>query len=165
MAQIKQDNLNVDKTEITLFRSTRKQIIKYLNFRISCQKINISNKVKYLGMQIEQHLDWNVHINNIVPKLNRAIGILSKIRRHVRKFLLKTIYYSIFNPHLVYVCYLFNSHLISKLQCNIFFQPLGRVRGVLFSTKMCPIWVVSNVPETGGNSTEMGHVKFFTSVT
>ena len=114
---------------------------------------------------MEQHLDWTVYIKNIVPKLNRAIGILSKIRHHVRKFLLKTIYYSIFNSHLVYACYLFNSHLISKLQCNIFFQPLGRVRGVLFSTKMCPIWVVSNVPETGGDSTEMGHVKFFTSVT
>ena len=29
-------------------------------------------------MQIEQHLDWNVHIKNVIPKLNRAIGILSK---------------------------------------------------------------------------------------
>ena len=147
--------MNVDKTKLTLFRSKRKQIIKYLNFRISGQKINTPNKVKYLGMQMEQHLDWNVHIKNIVPKLNRPIGILSKIRHHVRKFLLKTIYYSIFNSHLIYACYLFNTHLISKLQCNIFFQPLGRGRGVLFSTEMCPRWVVRNVPETGGDSTKM----------
>ena len=95
-------SLNADKTEIIIFRFKRKQIVKYLNFRISGQKINISNKVKYLGIQMEQHLDWNVHIKNMIPKLNRAIGILSKIRHYVPKFLLKTIYYSLFNSHLIY---------------------------------------------------------------
>ena len=46
-------SLNADKTEIIIFRSKRKQITKYLNFRISGQKVNISNKVKYLGIQME----------------------------------------------------------------------------------------------------------------
>ena len=41
------------------------------------QRINVSNKVKYLGIQSEQHLDWNVHIENAIPKLNRVTGILS----------------------------------------------------------------------------------------
>ena len=31
-------SLNADKTEIIIFRSKRKQITKYLNFRISGQK-------------------------------------------------------------------------------------------------------------------------------
>ena len=43
-------SLNADKTEIIIFRSKRKQITKYLNFRTSGQKNNISNKVKYLGL-------------------------------------------------------------------------------------------------------------------
>ena len=46
-------SLNADKTEIIIFRSKRKQITKYLNFQISGQKINISNKVKYLGIQTD----------------------------------------------------------------------------------------------------------------
>ena len=53
-------SLNADKTEIIIFRSKRKQITKYLNFQISAEKINVCNKVKYLGIQMEQHLDWNV---------------------------------------------------------------------------------------------------------
>ena len=61
-------------------------------------------RVKYLGIQIDQHLNWNEHIKNIIPKLTRAIGILSKIRHYVPKFLLKTIYYSIFNSYLIYAC-------------------------------------------------------------
>ena len=42
---------------------------------------------------MEQHLDWNVHTKNIIPKLNRVL-----------KFLLKAIYYSLFNSYLIYVC-------------------------------------------------------------
>ena len=52
---------------------------KHLNFRISGQKINTSSKVRYLGVILEEHLDWNLHINFLKCKLNRAIGILSKI--------------------------------------------------------------------------------------
>ena len=50
-------SLNADKTEIILVRSMGKQINKYLNFWISCQKSNISNKPKYVGLQIEQNLE------------------------------------------------------------------------------------------------------------
>ena len=90
-------SLNVGKTELVIFSPKRKQITKHLNFRISGQKIEISTRVKYLGIQIDQHLNWNEHIKNIIPKLSRAIGVLSKIRHYVPKSLLKTIYYSIFN--------------------------------------------------------------------
>ena len=53
---------------------------------------------------MERHLDWNVHTKNVIPKLNRAISILSKIRHYVAKVLLKTIYYSLFNSHFIYAC-------------------------------------------------------------
>ena len=96
-------SLNADKTELVIFSPKRKQITKHLNFRISGQKIEISNRLKYLRIQIDQHLNWNEQIKNIIPKLTRAIVILSKIRHYVPKFSLKTIYYSIFNSHLNYV--------------------------------------------------------------
>ena len=43
-------NLNAGKTELVIFSPKRKQITKYLEFRISGQKIEISNRVKYLGI-------------------------------------------------------------------------------------------------------------------
>ena len=104
-------SLNADKTEIIIFRSKQKQITKYFNFRISGQKINVSNKVKYLGIEIEQHLDWNARVKNVIPTLNRAIGILSKIQHYVPKFLLKTIYYSLFNSHLIHVCLVWSQNI------------------------------------------------------
>ena len=62
------------------------------------------DKVKYLGIHLQKDLEWNIHINNLSAKLNRAIGILSKIRHYVPKYLLRTIYYALFNSHLIYAC-------------------------------------------------------------
>ena len=56
-----------------------KQITKHLNFRISGQKINTCRNVKYLGVTLEEHFDWNFHLNSLKLRLNKAIGLLYKI--------------------------------------------------------------------------------------
>ena len=111
-------SLNTSKTEIIIFRPKRKTIGKSLNFRISGQKINISKTVKYLGVILEEHLEWNVYINNLILKLNRAIGLLSKIRHYVPKFLLRTLYFTLFNSHLIYACQIWgqNEIVVRRLQ-------------------------------------------------
>ena len=43
-------SLNVDKTEIIIFRPKRKTITKNMNFRISGQKIKTTTNTKYLGL-------------------------------------------------------------------------------------------------------------------
>ena len=60
-------SLNADKTELVIFSPKRKQITKHLNFRISGQKIEISNKVKYLGIQLDQHLNWKNMSKTLYP--------------------------------------------------------------------------------------------------
>ena len=71
-------------------------------FRVSGQKINTATSVKYLGVYLNDSLTWETHFKNLIPKLNRAIGLLSKVMHYMPKFLLKTIYYSLFNSHLIY---------------------------------------------------------------
>ena len=59
-------SLNTIKTEIIIFRSKKKQITKHLNFKISGQKVNTCSNVKYLGITLEENLEWNltsVHSN------------------------------------------------------------------------------------------------------
>ena len=110
--------LNTSKTEIIIFGPKLKQITKHLNFIISGQEINTCSKVRYLGVILEEHLDWNLHINSLKCKLNRAIGILSKTRRYVPKFLLNTLYSTIFHSHLIYSCQIWgqNNTTLRKLE-------------------------------------------------
>ena len=98
-------SLNTYKTEILLFRSkSKKKITKHLNFTISGQYIPRKTQVKYLGLTINEHLDWDLYFSQLKKKLNRGIGLLAKIRHFTPKHLLKTLYFSLFNSNLIYGC-------------------------------------------------------------
>ena len=51
-------------------------------------------------------------------KLHRAIGFLWKIIHYVPKFLLKTLYYTIFHSHLIHACQIWGQsfNLLTKIQ-------------------------------------------------
>ena len=110
-------SLNTSKTEIIIFRPKHKIITKHLNFRISEEKINLSTTVKYLGVILQEHLEWQGYINSLLIKLSRAASLLSKIQHCVPKFLSRTIYFSIFNSHLIYTCQIWDQkeNTIKKL--------------------------------------------------
>ena len=60
-----------------------------MNFRVSGQKVNTTTSVKYLGVYLNNSLTWETHFKNLISKLNRAIGLLSKVRHYMPKFLLR----------------------------------------------------------------------------
>ena len=47
-------SLNVNKTELVIFRSPKRQIYKNLNFRLSGQKIEPKHRTKYLGVILDE---------------------------------------------------------------------------------------------------------------
>ena len=65
-------SLNTSKTEIIFFRPKQNQITKHLNFRKSRQKIDTCSKARCLGVILEEHLDWNLHINSLKHKLKQG---------------------------------------------------------------------------------------------
>ena len=93
-------SLNTSKTELVLFRPKGNAITKNLNFRISGEKVKLSRTVKYLDIILNENLLWQDHRNTLIPKLSRAVGLLSKIWYHTPKHLLRTIYFCIFNSHI-----------------------------------------------------------------
>ena len=97
-------SLNTSKTEILTFKPKGKSSTKHLNFRISGEKINTSSTINYLAVLLHENLQWQTHIDSLITKLSRAVGLLSKIRYYVPKYLLRTIYFSIFISHMVYTC-------------------------------------------------------------
>ena len=99
-------SLNVNKTEIVVFRSPTKQIYKNLNFRLSGQKIEPKHCTKYLGVIIDEHLSFNEYMNTLKQKLNRANGFLAKLRYYVTADVLRTIYYAFFDSNMKYACHI-----------------------------------------------------------
>ena len=99
-------SLNANKTEIIVFRSRTKQIYKSLSFRLSRQKIKPKRCTKYLEVIIDEHMSFNEYMNTLKQKLNRANGILAKLRYYVTADVLKTIYFAFFNSHVKYACHI-----------------------------------------------------------
>ena len=103
--------LNASKTEIILFRpKSQSNITKHVNFRISGQYIERISEVKILGLILNEFLSWSTYYTLLKKKLNRAIGLLSNVRHFTSQHLLKTIYYSLFNSHLIYGCQMWGQY-------------------------------------------------------
>ena len=62
-----------------LFKTKTKNVTKKFNFRLSGQKINLIQQVKYLGLLIDNILTWDRYLKSLINKLNCAIGLLAKI--------------------------------------------------------------------------------------
>jgi hypothetical protein len=56
----------------------------------------------FLGVTIDEHLDWKAHIHKISCKVARTIGVLSRVKHLLPQIILKTIYNSLILPYLNY---------------------------------------------------------------
>ena len=72
-------SLNVAKTNAMLVSTKQKHNIlkscnEDLNFKIRDNELEIIQKTKYLGVQIDNSLNWKEHIKTVSAKVSRAIG-------------------------------------------------------------------------------------------
>ena len=51
-----------------------------INIRVNGNEINRVHSVKSLGVHIDEHLTWSVHIDKLCKKIASAIGVLKRIR-------------------------------------------------------------------------------------
>ena len=92
----------MEKTELVIFKHQRKKLDTEIKIKLNRKRLYPSQSVRYLGIKIDQNLNWKDHINDIAVKLNRANALLFKIRNFVNITILKTIYFAIFDSHINY---------------------------------------------------------------
>jgi hypothetical protein len=94
--------LNASKTEFVIFRSPWEQLDCTPRLKLSGKIINPSKSVKYLGVHLDEHLNWKVHTSSVAIKLRRANGAISKLRHFVPTNILINVYHAIFASHTRY---------------------------------------------------------------
>ena len=77
------------KTETITFKSRRKKYEGVIKLNLNRQRLHSSNNVKYLGIKIDENLNWKHHINEVSTKLIRANAILFKVRNYVNPKILR----------------------------------------------------------------------------
>ena len=108
--------LNISKTNYIIFTSKGKSYNKNVsNIKIDGNNIQQVNKTKFLGIIIEEHLNWSMHISHLCNIIARNVGILQKLRYFIPTYVLKILYHSLVLSHLQYCTLLwansYHSHL------------------------------------------------------
>ena len=74
-----------------------------------CVRLKSKAYIKYLGVLIDKYLSWKYHIDSIVTKISKNVGLIAKLRHFAPQPILLNIYKSLTHPYL--------SYGLSKLTC------------------------------------------------
>ena len=124
--------LNVDKTEVIIFKKPYTKLNFKYKFKIDGHKVLPKSTIKYLGLEVDDHITWKPFINSLKNKLTRAVGVLSKLRHNVPLSFLKTVYHALFGSHINYGCQVWGLNSESHIQAIQKLQNRA-IRNITFS--------------------------------
>jgi hypothetical protein len=119
--------LNVNKTNFIIFHSAYLTINDPNEIQIQNATTNGNsqfcikrkNKIKYLGLMMDENLKWESHVSHVESKLASSAGALWKLKHHLSTNVKKRIYTSLFESHLLYLLPVWgssNDNLIDSIQ-------------------------------------------------
>ena len=94
--------LNVDKSNVLLFRPKNASNELNLELEINGEKLIEKHCAKYLGIIIDNKLTFSDHISQLNQKLTKGNCLLAKLRHFVPSKILKNLYYAHIQPFLEY---------------------------------------------------------------
>jgi hypothetical protein len=96
--------LNLSKTKFMIFSKKHKSKAKERKFKININNYSIKQitEMKYLGVILDNKLNWHNHIQYICTKLAKAAGIIFKLRNKMPQKVLMLLYHSLVGTYLQY---------------------------------------------------------------
>ena len=93
-------SINYSKSNYIIF--TNSKLKQNLHIEMDGNNLGQINVINYLGVHLDNKLNWKKHLENVEIKLSKASHIISKIRHYVDLSTLKMLYYSLAFPHINY---------------------------------------------------------------
>ena len=92
--------LNVSKSECLIFGPNKKSTIKSID--VEDLAIPVVNHTKFLGIWLDDKLNWKRHVENLKIKLNKNYRILCNSKNMLNSNAQKSLYYAQIHSHLQY---------------------------------------------------------------
>ena len=108
-------SLNVTKTNYMLFTTNKR--LDNVNIKIDDICIEEVRVTKFLGVLVDNKLDWKDHIYHVRLKLAKCISILYKATASLDQLSLFTLYNSLFLPYMSYCIEIWATASKSNLNC------------------------------------------------
>ncbi len=72
-------SLNIKKSKYMIF-NTKKKKGQSLNKKIDNVSIERVAEFNFLGLTLDEHLDWKCHINKLSNKISQCMAILNRLK-------------------------------------------------------------------------------------
>ena len=95
-------SLNVAKSKLLYFTNKNRNSLKDIKIQINGETLKEVADAKYLGVYMDNKLNWNVHTNHIKLRLSKGISMLAKIRHYVPESVRRSLYFTFINSHTGY---------------------------------------------------------------
>ena len=112
-------SLNIPKTKFMLFHHRQRGIDNMIpTLKINNHEIERVKEFNFLGITIDENMNWNMHIQKIANKISRNLGCLNRLKRFLPLCTRKLLYNSLILPHLQYgiLSWGFQYNRLEKLQ-------------------------------------------------
>ena len=113
--------LNVSKTNFMVFGNSKH---RNTTLQVSIKNSNIKRVyvTKFLGILIDDRLNWKEHISLICSKLSKCIAIIYKAKQLLDKESLVMLYDSLFVPYLTYCSEIWGNTYKTNINCVYLLQ-------------------------------------------
>ena len=105
-----------------MFFSSKRNSQNHFAIKIDGNDINQVEHTKFLGVFIDNKLNWKKHISYISGKVSRGLGVVLKARRVLNANSLKTLYFSFIYPFFTYCNHVWGATYESNLRPLITLQ-------------------------------------------
>ena len=133
------------------FHMPQKKIIQP-NIQINGSNIEFVDNFVFLGITINNKLNWNSHINKVTNKISKTVVILNKLRSFLPSGVLQTIYNTLILPHMTYGILAWGLHtntihkiqkrairIIAASKYNAHTEPLFKQSNLLKACDICKL--------------------------
>ena len=108
-------SLNLQKTNYILFR--KRPPDNDLDIRINNVMVPRVQSTKFLGIIMDEQINWKPHIQFVKSKLSRTFSVIHRASKLINFEGLLTLYYSLFMPYLCYCCEIWGNTYESNVKC------------------------------------------------
>jgi hypothetical protein len=94
-------SLNVKKTKSIIFHTAQRAVYRP-RLMMDDSPVEYVSEFSFLGIILDENLNYRAHINKIHSKVSRTVGVMNKLKYYLPSNILRTIYNSLILPYFNY---------------------------------------------------------------
>lgn len=94
-------HINPTKTTFVIFHSPLSKVPPVV-LTMGDNEIPVTNSARFLGVTLDEHLKYNIHVHSLMHKVSFGIHVIIKSRNYFERPIIRSLYHSFIHSHLSY---------------------------------------------------------------